>query len=337
MKKILYLLVIASALAVTACNKINGPDPHRDRLTSLLLSGDTLQMYIGETRQLPLSINPSDYHIDSLRWKSSDTTILSISSTGLLTAKKMGQSTVSVTNLTGTVSVNAKVTVTDSLNYGLIAYYPFNNTPNDLSGHNYNGVAHNVTAVADRFGNPMGAYYFAGDSSSYVSVVDHPALRLYNEDFSINVWVNLAEYSFSIGSHIISKRTGDVNSGYTYSVDGYGYGYPLGVQGFGAGGGANNAVSLTGINLNNWHMLTVTFSPKDNKVTFYKDGIADGTTKFTTSPANTDATMYFGKDTPLQPTSYFWRGAMSEVRIYGRKLRVGEIAKLYAQSGTVVD
>jgi len=334
MKKLFYLFVTVAALA--SCHKIDGPNNH-DRLVGLLLSGDTLQMYIGETRQLPLTINPSNYHIDSLRWNSSDTTILSISNTGLLTAKKMGLSTVSVTNLTGTISVSAKVTVTDSLNYGLIAYYPFNNTPNDLSGHSYNGVAHNVTTVPDRFGNANGAYYFAGDSSSYVSVVDHPALRLYNEDFSINVWVNLSEYSQSIGSHIVSKRTGDVNSGYTYSVDGYGYGYPLGVQGFGEGGGANNAVSQTGVDLNQWHMLTVTFSPKDNKVTFYKDGIADGTTLFTTSPANSAATMYFGKDTPLQPTSYFWKGAMSEVRIYGRKLRPGEITKLYGAASTVLN
>lgn len=335
MKKLLYLLVIAATFI--SCSKMVGPTPHRDRLVGLLLGGDTLQMYIGETRQLPLTVNPSDYHLDSIRWKSSDTTVLSISSSGLLTAKKMGLSTISVTNITGSISVNAKVAVTDSLNYGLIAFYPFNNTPNDFSGHNYNGVAHNVTAVADRFGNANGAYSFAGDSSSYVSVIDHPALRLYNEDFSINVWVNLAEYNQSIGSHIVSKRTGDPNSGYTYSVDGYGYGYPLGVQGFGEGGGANNSVSLHGVPLNQWHMLTVTFSPKDNRITFYKDGVADGTTLFTTSPANSPATMYFGKDTPLQPTAYFWKGAMSEVRIYGRRLRAGEITKLYSATSTTLN
>lgn len=336
MKKLLYLLIIGAIFAVTSCSKLDGPK-HKDRLMALVLSGDTLQMYIGETRQLPLTTNPSDYHIDSLKWSSSDTTILSISSTGLLKAKKMGLSNVSVTNLSGSISVNAKVTVADSLNYGLIAYYPFNNTPNDLSGHNYNGVAHNLTTVADRFGNANGAYYFAGDSSSYVSVADHPALRLYNEDFSINVWVNLAAYSDDVGSHIISKREGTPNSGYTYSVDGYGYSGTLGVQGFGEGGGANNAVSNTGIDVGKWHMLTVTFSPNDNKVTFYKDGVADGTTKFTTSPANTNATMYFGKDSPLQPTSYFLKGAMSEARIYGRRLRPGEITKLYLASGTVLN
>jgi hypothetical protein len=330
MKKLLYLLVIAAAFA--SCKKLDGPNARRDRLVGLLLSGDTLQMYVGETRQLPLTVNPSDYHIDSIKWKSSDTTVLSISSAGLLTAKKLGQSTVSVSNLTGTLTVSALVTVTDSLKIGLLAYYPFNNTPNDLSGHNYNGVAHNVTAVADRFGNANGAYSFAGDSTSYVSVVDYPALRLASGDFTINAWVNLAQYNSSIGSHILSKRTGDPNSGYTYSVDGYGSGYPLGVQGFGEGGGASNAVSNSGIDLNRWHMLTVTFSPRDNTIAFYKDGVFDGSTRFTTSPANTAATMYFGKDSPLQPTSYFLKGALSDVRIYGRRLRTGEIAKLYTIS-----
>src|ERR1700749_2586068 len=101
----------------------------------------------------------------------------------------------------------------DSLQIGLVAYYPFNNTAADMSGNNFNGVAHNVTPTTDRFGNANGAYYFKGDTSSYVTVVDPPELRLSNIDFTINVWINLAAYNTSIGSHIISARTGVANSG----------------------------------------------------------------------------------------------------------------------------
>lgn len=333
MKKLFYLCLVA--IAAVSCTKSDLRSG--DRLTNLLIGKDTLQMYIGETRQLPLTVSPSNYDIaDSIKWKSSDTSVLTINTSGLLTAKKLGSSVVTLTNLTGSLSVSATVAVSDSLNYGLIAFYPLNNTPNDLSGHSYNGTAHNVKPVADRFGNANGAYAFAGDSSSYVMVPDYQALRLHDQDFSINVWINLAAYNYDIGSHILSKRTGDATSGFTYSVDGYGnYGAPLGVQGFGIGGGANNAMSNTGIALSQWHMFTVTYSPNNNTITFYKDGVFDGaTTNVTSPPVNNMATMYIGKDSPLQPTTYYLQGTLSELRIYGRKLRVGEITKLFKATST---
>jgi len=32
---------------------------------------------------------------------------------------------------------------------GLVAWYPFNGTPNDSNGNGYNGVPHNVTPTTD--------------------------------------------------------------------------------------------------------------------------------------------------------------------------------------------
>jgi len=223
---------------------------------------------------------------------------------------------------------------TDSLNVGLIAYYPFNNSAADVSGNNYNGTAHNVTTVTDHLGNQNGAYYFKGDSTSYISVPDYAALRLANTDFTINVWVELTTYNSSIGSHIVSKRLGSVDEGYTYSVDGYGYtGGVLGVQGFGAGGGSYNAVSDSGITLNKWYMLTLEYSSKSQSVAFFRNGLLNGITYYITAPdPNETATMYFGKDSPQQPTTYFLNGAMSEARIYSRILKPGELTALYTET-----
>ena len=106
MKKLILLSILVILVAVS-CKKLDGPTHnHYDRLKSILLGKDTLSMYVGETRQVPITINPSDYHLDSLRWKSSDTAVLAFSNTGVLTAKKVGISTITVSNFTNTISIS---------------------------------------------------------------------------------------------------------------------------------------------------------------------------------------------------------------------------------------
>jgi len=47
---------------------------------------------------------------------------------------------------------------------GLVAWYPFNGNANDESGNGNDGVAENVTAEFDRFGNVNGAFGFQGQN-----------------------------------------------------------------------------------------------------------------------------------------------------------------------------
>src|ERR1700761_2908867 len=101
MKKILLLSAIIIT-AFTACTKLNDTG-HHDRLTNLLLGKDTLNMYVGQVRYLPVTTTPVTYNTDSLVFKSSDTSVLTFSTKGILTAKKVGTSTISVSNLTNTI------------------------------------------------------------------------------------------------------------------------------------------------------------------------------------------------------------------------------------------
>ncbi len=338
MKKILLFLALIITVTLS-CKKIDGPPAHHDRLKSILFGKDTLSMYVGETRQVPIMINPSDYHLDSLKWKSSDTTVLAFSSTGLLTAKKTGTSTISVSNLTNTISISALVTVLpapkDTLKMGLIAYYPFDNNAVDSSGNGHNGtLSSNVTATTDRFGHANSAYYFSGDATSYIMVDDNTALRLNNTDFSINVWVNMTTYQTSLGSHIMSKRNPGDNDGYTYSVNGSGaVDHPLGSLGFGPGGDGPDAYSTAGINLGNWHMLTLVYKLSKNQVSYYIDGVYNTSVDNIASPnGQTDAPLYIGKDNPAFFTSYFLNGSLDELRIYNRDLSTHEINVLFTHN-----
>jgi hypothetical protein len=335
MKKLVLLLAIVST-AIVSCSKLTNSPGHHDRLMAILLGKDTLDMYVSETRQVPLILSPSNYGLDSLKWGSSDSTVISISSTGLLTAKKLGTSKISVSNLENTITVSCLVTVTpapvDSLKIGLIAYYPFDNSAADSSGNGNNGTALGVTPAPDRFGNVNSAYYFNGDSTHYVTVKDKQALRLNNTDFTINVWVKLQSFNSTFGTTLVAKRYPGVNLGYSYSVSGYQNTVaPLGSIGFGPGGNSPGGTSTATIDTAQWYMLTVVYSLANTQVTFYKNGVFAGSSANNVlSPnANTNAALYIGKDDPQNNTNYDLVGSLDDVRIYNRALSVHEINKLY--------
>jgi hypothetical protein len=343
MKKALLLLTIIT-ITFAACKKGgSGNISPKDRLISLLLGKDTLDMYVGETRQVPLTINPTSYHLDSLLWKSSDTAVLSFSNTGLLTAKKIGSSTITVSNLTNTISISALVTVgpapIDSLSLGLIAYYPFNNSAADMSGNNNNGTAFNVTATADRNNVANAAYYFNG-TNSYITVKDNQALRLNNTDFTINMWVNLDSYINDSGTALLSKNSGAGQMGWNCSIVGYdnSNGAIPGNIFYNVSGGSDPyAFGTAKVDSTQWTMITITYTNASQTITFYKNGVFDKAVQGIPTPnSQTNAILHIGNNSLLdiQPTAhpYALKGKMDDIRIYNRQLNITDIGKLYVRT-----
>jgi hypothetical protein len=340
MKKLILLLAVIT-LGFLSCKKSGVKAVPHDRLQSILLGKDTLQLYVGQTKQLPLTVTPSDYHTDSIKWQSSDSTVISISNTGLLSAKKLGSSIITVSNLTNTISVNCLITVVaapvppppvDSLKIGLIAYYAFNNSGTDSSGHKHNGTLFNISSVPDRFGNANGAFYFNGTSTSYITVPDATDLRLNNTDFTITLWVKLDTYNSSFGSNLISKRDAGVDLGYSLSTSGYANSAaPLGAYGFGPGGNYPGGTSQSTISTGEWTMITVVYSLAKQQLTFYKNGVFDGSSATNVVSPNglANAVMYIGKDDPDNNTTYYLQGALDDIRMYSRALSTTDITKLY--------
>ena len=75
---------------------------------SVAVSPTTLTMIRGTTHQLQITVSPENY-TDAVSWKSTDTSVVTVSDAGLLTAKAVGTATVKVT--VGNVSASCKVTV----------------------------------------------------------------------------------------------------------------------------------------------------------------------------------------------------------------------------------
>ncbi|MDN5286285.1 MAG: hypothetical protein JWR38_2559 [Mucilaginibacter sp.] len=300
-------------------------------LTGILFT-DTLSMEAGDVVQLHYTTTPPNYDPNLLVWKSSDTTVISVSSTGTVTAKAEGVSTVSLTNKAKSFSLSGIVQVTDKLKIGLLAFYPFNNNTNDLSGHGNTGLANSISSIADRFGKPNSAYYFNG-TNSFILVKDKAELRLANTDFTISNWVKLDSYDQSFGTQIICKRGPGSDNGWSSSITGYDFQNSgqggLGVVSFGKGD--YSALSTKAIELNKWYMITTVYKADVQQISFYVNGAFVNTVNGVSGPnAFVTADLYMGKDNPQVPsTGYFLKGALDDVRVYGRALNAIEIKKLY--------
>jgi len=317
--------------------------PTKDRLKSIALS-DTLNMYVGQTRTLPVTLTPSDYHLDSLKFKSSDTTITTISAVAVVKAKKIGTSTISVSNLTNTISVSTLVTVVaappvDSLKFGLVAYYPFNNSAADLSGNGNNGMATNVLPTTDRFGNNNAAYYFnssEGADSSWVVVKDNASLRLSGTDFTINTWVKPTQYNSNYGAIIIDKRGHVSNSCWIVGMSGK-YAYYPGISQAGMpylastdATGYPVLATTSPLDTTKWHMVTTIYIVSTRTASIYIDGVLNNSVSNMPAPAATNnADIYIGKDNPVDFGGYFFQGKINDIRIYNRAISIAQIINLY--------
>jgi len=84
-------------------------------VSSLSLSSSLLSINKGETSKLKATIIPSDATNDSINWSSSDETIASVDSTGLVTGVKMGTSIITATTADGGKTATCEVTVLTGL------------------------------------------------------------------------------------------------------------------------------------------------------------------------------------------------------------------------------
>lgn len=79
-------------------------------VTGVTLSSSTLSIYAGHTSTLTATVTPSNADDTSLTWTSSNTSIATVSSSGVVTAKKAGSCTITATASNG-VSASCSVTV----------------------------------------------------------------------------------------------------------------------------------------------------------------------------------------------------------------------------------
>ncbi len=220
-----------------------------------------------------------------------------------------------------------------NLEQGLVAYYPFNGNPNDVSGNgNHGTLMHGVQLTTDRFGNPNSAYLFDG-LDDYISVANSSSLNPAN-GLSIAVYFNPAK---SGTQSLVGKiaLTGGVATQYQVAFD---YDPEPGVL-FGvnplsngcAGVPTNAAYTNTGRSfpLNQWYCVVGTFDNGVMKI--YLNGVLIETVNagFTMLNQCANATLQIGKW--WNDDSQQFQGKIDDIRIYNRALNQDEVNALCTQ------
>ncbi len=204
----------------------------------------------------------------------------------------------------------------NSLNYGLVGYYPFTGNAGDSSGTGNHGTAKNgASLTSDRFGISNKAYLFDG-SNDYIEIADHNSLDL-TDSFSITLWLN--QYSTASGGYrLFDKTTVGINDGYNFDTYGGGSGRKLRLT----GGNANVEADAT-FNLNSWNQVLVIHF-KDTTWLYQNSSlISKGVQQ------NILANSLKARIGANQNTGNCFDGKIDEVRVYNRALCPLEIKIVY--------
>lgn len=90
------------------------PDPSQDpvAVTGVSLNKTNASLEVSDTLQLTATVTPSNATNKAVTWKSNNTTVASVSNTGLITAKAAGSAAITVTTADGGFTATCNVTVT---------------------------------------------------------------------------------------------------------------------------------------------------------------------------------------------------------------------------------
>jgi hypothetical protein len=234
--------------------------------------------------------------------------------------------------------------VNAGINDGLVAYYPFDGSLNDMSGNSLHGIANSATFSKDRLGNQDSSYFLNG-IDNFISIKDINGVLNFDaktEYYSISLWVNLASLPISsnndnVISTMIMDRgiSGNQNASYTISVDGrYGNVFSATVYEAPPGGGNAGECSATAAEISKWYHVVAVFNTQ--KVILYINGNSETNNRYKndfsaiTKTTNDDKEISVGRIMPSN--SYHLNGNIDDIRIYNRAISASEVQQLYQGS-----
>ncbi|MEN8250058.1 MAG: FISUMP domain-containing protein, partial [Bacteroidota bacterium] len=213
----------------------------------------------------------------------------------------------------------------DPLEDSLLAYYPFNYSPDDASGNENHAVVNGASMTTDRLEYTNTAYAFDG-VDDWIDC-DFGASATYT-DLTINTWFKAGTGGGQIVSrydtypgidNMVSIRMNDNAGAYTGKLRFEGesgeYLYTNNTYEYGT-----------------WHMATLVLNSSTLKLDAYVDGLYVGSVNYdgTLGPSLYNWNIGARRDGDNTYGAEFFEGTLDEVRIYSRVLSDAEIIALYA-------
>ncbi len=221
----------------------------------------------------------------------------------------------------------------NTLNKGLIAFYPFHGNANDESGHGHNGVfsaTMTPTLTTNKYGIPNEAYNF--NKTSIITV--NTLFNTHAEQKQFSFYVRCK--SNTIGALLCIGDAYDSTKGSPYFVLETSYGIlqlpsPGKQNGIGVlwtetpgNGGAVIESFLPSFCENSWMDLVVNYS--NSVLTLYVNGKLAGTaTTGFPAPARLGSGLLIGALYAHGYPTFFYNSAIDEIRVYKRPLSTDEI------------
>ncbi len=209
---------------------------------------------------------------------------------------------------------------------GLLSYYPFHGNANDMVGTN-NGIVVGATLTANRFGMPNAAYRFDG-STSYIQTV-RPMQDLTNATFSLWFYAN----QIGAGASLFTDST--VAPGNDFACHLLPVGSTFGILIAGYKGGGSGSLTITqGVGnftaniQSNWLHFVWVMQPTNQQL-FLNGTLITNAFLRASDVGYHNAGFVFGANCAYTTYQDFFKGAMSDVRIYNRALSSNEVAQLY--------
>lgn len=212
-------------------------------------------------------------------------------------------------------------TAANNLSDGLIACYPFNNSPNDASGNGHNGALVGPLPTADRYGVPNAAYAFDGVDDR-IDVTDLNTWAISNE-ISISFWVKAVESK----GNLIVWAWPDISSDRLLVSPHY---FHTGSNDFAWTFGTYNGTGrcyYTGYPLyGEWEHYVVTSSAASNTMKIYKNGSLFDNEQHAGSLMDLNRTLYIGG---FFLPNFHLNGSLDDLTFHRRELTAGEVMQLY--------
>ena len=261
----------------------------------------------------------------SYQWRLNGTNLLGVNNATLgLTGIQMSQAglySVVVSNPYGLVtSSNALLTVRPPLSYGLVAWWPAENSALDAMGTN-DGTLYSASYATGKVGQ---AFSFTG-SGSYVAAPDSDLWAFGTNDFSIELWVNFSSLRFgsfySPEAVFVSdcEGPGDINK-WWFALGGRRLYFLVDSPSTGPYFLASTRFAPA---TNRWYHFAITRN--GSTYTIYTNGVIARQETSTVVIPNPAAPLRIGQ----AEDSYFMNGRLDETSIFRRALSTSEIATIF--------
>jgi len=208
----------------------------------------------------------------------------------------------------------------DSLENGLVAYYPFNGNANDESGNGNEGTVYGAQLTDDRFGNSESAYYFDGNADRIN--VPHDSVQN-TELLTVSMWVKPDPIQNQGWIHLVWKNTVGGADGFSCLL------YPDNRPYATIGGYSPDRwiFTSTALAANEWNHVVFQYDGTNNKI--FINGELDTITSNNSSITPSSRPMQIGG--AAYNDQYSFRGILDDIKVYSWALSENEIQELYSE------